>query len=168
MTMMTDHAISVRPACSIDVIALAHRIRPDEMEQMCALRGWDGYDAEASARWIIGSLNGESWALIGRDGLAFAVGGLDPVRPGVFECWGIATMDAWRDHWRLITKQSRRVVHGALHRGAHRVETVALMTRTGAHEWYERGLKMSSEGVRTAYFANGADGVGYAITRRIG
>lgn len=168
MTLHAARAVSVLPASFSDVAVLAPHIRPDEMDQMCALRGWAEYDPEAAGRWITGSLNSDSWALVGRDGLAFAVGGLDIVRPGVVECWGIATMDAWAEHWRLITMQSRRVVRGALQRGAHRVETVALASRTRAHEWYMRGLGMCNEGLRRGYFANGADGVGFALTRGIG
>jgi hypothetical protein len=67
-----------------------------------------------------------------------------------------------------MTMQCRRRIREALAVGAHRVSTVALASRIGAHEWYERGLGMRSEGLRTAYFANGADGVEFAITRRVG
>lgn len=168
MTLLTDRAVSMYAASAADVVTLAHQIRPDEMAQMCALRGWDAYDPEAAARWIISSLSSQSWSLVGRDGLAFMVGGLDLVRPGVCECWAIATESAWEKHWKVMTMQCRRQIRRALAGGAHRVSTVALASRTAAHEWYERGLGMSSEGVRTAYFANGADGVEFAITRRNG
>lgn len=166
MTVAIDHGCRVHRGLAADVSLIVHNPRPDEIEQMCAIRGWDTYDPELAARWIIGGMSDDCWTLTGADGLPFAIGGLDVLRPGVAEVWGIGTMAGWDRYWWQITKQSRRVIDNALARGYHRVETVALASRTEAHEWYRRGLRLREEGLRVGHFANGADGIGFAITRK--
>lgn len=166
MTALINHGVRVHRAIAADIAYLVRNPRPDEIEQMCALRGWETYDPESAARAIIGSMPADCWTLTGADGMPFAVGGLDVVRPGVAEVWGIGTMEGWARYWVQITKQSRKVVDNALASGFHRVETVALASRTAAHDWYRRGLRLNDEGVRVGHFANGADGIGFAITTR--
>jgi len=166
MTAMIGQGCRVDRALATDVAIVCRNPRPDEMDQMCALRGWEQYDPEAATRQIISGMSADCWTLIGHDGIPFAVGGLDLIRPGVLEVWGIGTMAGWDRYWREITRHSRRVVDNALAAGYHRIETVALASRTGAHEWYRRGLRLSDEGPRAGYFANGADGIGFAIVRK--
>lgn len=168
MNMQTTHKVTLHRAIAGDVAMIARNPRPDEIEQMCALRGWERYDPEAATRQIIGSMGPDCWTLTGTDGLPFAVGGFDVIRPGVLEVWGLGTMDGWARYWREITRQSRGVIEGALAAGYHRVETVALASRTDAHKWYthRNGLRLTCEGPRAGYFANGADGIGFAIVRK--
>lgn len=166
MTAHIAHSIRLSPALVADMAILARNPRPDEAEQMAAMCGWSEYDPEAAAQRLVGSINATTWALSGPDGLPFYAGGFLLVRPGVLECWAIGTPEGWARHWRAISKHTKRAIGEALQH-AHRIETVALASRTAAHDWYD-WLGLGSEGVRVGHFANGADGIGFAITRRAG
>lgn len=147
-----------------DYAYIAERLRPDEREQFTAFTGMDDYNPNVAARaWIL--TGGLAYTLIDRDGRPFALGWFEQIRPGVWETSGIGTPEGWARHWRAITKESRRRMAALFAGGAHRIQIVALASRTEAHGWYERGLQMQREGVLRGYCANGADAVIYARTR---
>ncbi len=143
-----------------DVGYLSERMRADEIAQWCALTGHATYDADLAARAIIATMGPLAFAIIGPDNLPVVVGGFTEDRPGVFQTWMVGTEAGWAQHWRGITKHSRRVMDGLLASGrAHRIQTHALASRREAQVWYERGLGMKREGVLRRYFADGQDAV---------
>lgn len=168
MNAMTFAPCRLTVATAADVAILAPYMRPDEQAQMVALHGWAGFDPDAAARSIIAGMGSDCWALIGADRLPIAVGGFLPVRIGVLECWAIGTLEGWDRHWRSITKHCKREIRAALSTSAHRVQTVALASREAAHAWYRDGLGLQEEGRHAGFFANGEDGISFAITRRTG
>lgn len=145
---------------------LAHHMRPDEIAQHCALRGIpvSQYDPEQAVR-SLAAQNGMEFAMVAANGAPIAAGGFDYLRPGVFECWAIGTPAGWQVHWRPLTTYCRQLIDELLRTDAHRVQTVALASRTAAHEWYERGLRMQREGVLRGFFSDGQDGIMFAKTR---
>lgn len=144
-----------------DFAYLAKRMRPDEIEQFLAFSGLPEYVPDVAARtWA--ATGGEAYALLGNDGCAIAVAGMQPVAPGVMEAWMVGTMDGWDRYWRTLTKLCRRQIDTAL-KSAHRVQICSLASRVKAGEWYVRGLGMRREGLLRRY-ANGHDAVMYART----
>lgn len=139
-----------------DFCWLARNMRPDEKEQFAAFAGMD-YDPDTAAR-VLSATRGDSWALVGDDGVPVAVGGLEPVSAGTVQAWAMGTLEGWAAHWHAITRASRKLIARS---GARRVQVMALASRTRAHHWYEKGLGMQREGVLRAY-ASGQDVVMFA------
>lgn len=140
---------------------IARNMRPDEIEQFLAMTGQPEYIADVAAR-TFANTPGETIALVGRDGLPFAVAGFLPLRPGVMQAWAAATMAGWDQHWRTMTKETIRRMNYLFSVGTHRIETTALASRLKAHHWYTHGLGMTQEGVQAAYCANGEDAITFS------
>ena len=158
-----QHTPPVRVAMPLvqDYAYIAERLRPDEREQFVAFTGMDAYDPNVAARaWIL--TGGLAYTLIDQEGRPFALGWFEQLRPGVWETSGIGTPEGWDRHWYAITRESCRRMAALFADGAHRIQIIALASRTRAHEWYERGLGMQREGVLRGYCANGADAVVYS------
>jgi hypothetical protein len=147
-----------------DYAYLAERMRPDEIDQLCAFTGWDQYVPDRAAR-LWASTPGEQVVLLGADKRALGLGGLTPIAPGVMEAWSVSTLEAWDTHWRTITRVCRRQIEDALATTAHRVQVISLASRTRAHEWYERGLRLKHEGTLRRYTTDGRDAVIFARVR---
>ncbi len=147
-----------------DYLWIAERMREDEREQFCAFTGMMQYDANVAARAYVNT-PGVAYALADGRGLAFAIGGFEPVRPGVYATWGIGTPEGWANYGWAITRECRRRFKAYFASDAHRIELTALASRTQAHDWYERGLGMRREGVHTHYAADGSDAITFAATR---
>jgi hypothetical protein len=148
-------------ALMADLLYLTQRMRPDEIAQWVALTGRP-FDADAAVRALAGL---PADVLVGRDSLPILAGGIDTLRPGVGEAWMIGTLDGWAQYGGAITRWGRRILAAALDSNFHRVQTVALASRTAAHDWYVRGLGMNREGMLPGYFADGQSGVLFAKTR---
>lgn len=148
-----------------DYAYLCKRMRPDEIEQHRALRGGAPFDADRAARELC-EVRGPTYSLIDASGRPVAASGFDYLRPGVYECWAIGTVEGWERHWRAFTLTANRIMRGMLAGDVHRIQTVALASRTKAMEWYERGLDMQREGVLRGYFSDGQDGVLFARVRK--
>ncbi len=148
-----------------DFARIAQDMRPDEIAQFKAFTGVPDYNPDVVARALIAS-PGPQFVLVDRDNLPVAVGGFEPIAPGVFETWGIGTLTGWGKHWRAITKQSRRQMERVFAAGAHRIQIISLASRVEAHHWYRHGLGMAFEGTLTSYCADGSDAVIHARTMR--
>jgi hypothetical protein len=144
-----------------DYCHIARHMRADEIAQYLALTGLQEYVPDVAARSLV-ACDGQAFVMVDREGLPVLVGGFSPVRHGVFEGWLAGTEDGWAKHWRAMTKVCRRLMDDLLATDAHRIETFALTSRTAAHEWYERGLLMSREGVMKGYFSDGQDAIVFA------
>lgn len=145
---------------------IARHMRPDEIAQYLALTGLPEYAPDVAAR-ALAATPGSQFVMVDRAGLPVLIGGFAPVRRGVFEGWLAGTQDGWSQYWRAMTKVCRGLMEDLLTSGgAHRIETVALAARVAAHAWYERGLRMQSDGVMPGYFADGQDGVVFSLTRK--
>jgi hypothetical protein len=106
---------------------------------------------------------GPAWVLVDDAGLPVLLGGFEPIRPGVYECWLAGSLDAWTQHWRTFTRVCRRLLADLFANGAHRVQTCALASRTAAHRWYA-SVGLAREGVLHGYGATGADFIMFART----
>lgn len=151
---------------AVDAVFLSSRMLPGEKAQMAALYGWHEFDEDRAARALIAGIeNIESWAMVGSDGRAIAIGGLSLVRAGVRECWAAVDGSEWPKHHRAITRACRSIMRQAMLAGIHRIETYAHADRIDAHTWYEKALGMNREGVHPGYFSNGDAAISFAITR---
>lgn len=145
-----------------DYAYLAARLRPDEIAQVLAMSGNLHYDPDLAAREFA-TIPGEAFVLVDDDNRPVLIGGFMPLRPGVFEGWMVGTVDGWAQHWRAITKTSRRLLDSLMADGAHRVQVTALASRTCAHDWYVRGLRMDQSPVCiVGYCASGDDAIMFA------
>ncbi len=154
----------VRPTV-MDLGWLAMHMRADEIAQYLALTDADRYDPDTAARGFA-AIPGISFALMAPDGMPVCAGGFEPVRPGIWQTWMVGTDDGWARWWRGITKHTRRVMDAVLAQpGTRRIQTNALASRTGAHEWYRRGLGMRYEGLWHAFGKGGEDVMCFARTR---
>lgn len=157
--------VRIGPASLTDIESVALRMRADEQAQWLSITGRDTYDPWLCARTLAGT-PGPQYVLVDGRGVPFAVGGMTEIRPKVWQTWAAATDTAWDDYWREITGHCRRMIRDVLESGAgHRVETLALASRTRAHAWYEAGLGQRFEGVLRSYFADGQDAVVYSRVR---
>lgn len=148
-----------------DFAYLARHLRDDERAQYLALTGLAEYVPDVAARAFTAS-SGPQFVMVDRQGMPVLAGGFCPVRRGVFEGWLVGSQEGWDRSWRAMTKVCRGLMDDLLDAGgAHRIETFALVGRTAAHEWYERGLLMQREGVLRGYFADGQDAVVFARVR---
>lgn len=146
-----------------DFAHIARRMRPDERLQFAAFAGLAEYDPEVAARAYVLTA-GLAYCLVDRDGFPFAIGGFYELRPGVWETWGIGTPEGWDRHWFAITRECRRRMRALLANGAHRIQIIALASRTQAHAWYEDGLGMQFEGRLRGYCGNREDAFMYALS----
>lgn len=156
------------PVLMADLVYLAQHMRPDEKDQFCAVTNLAEYDADYAAR-VFSGIGGISFALVGSNGYPLCAGGFfEASIPGTWQSWMAGTTEAWRDHWKQITREAKRLGDGLLHSGqAHRIQTYALAERVLAHRWYQ-ALGQVYEGTHRRFFADGRDAVCYAKTRRIG
>lgn len=158
----TIKRVRIGPATMSDLEFIAFHMRPDEQAQWLSITGRTSYDPLLCARTLAGT-PGPQYVLVDTDGRPFAAGGFTEVRPKVWQTWAAATDTAWDHYWRDITGHCRRMIGDLLRSGdAHRVETLALASRTRAHAWYEAGLGQRYEGTLRAYFADGQDAVVYS------
>jgi hypothetical protein len=74
-------------------------------------------------------------------------------------------MDGWKRYWRTFTKACRQQMDALLQGDVHRIQICALASRTQAHDWYMKGLKMKREGLLEQFCADGSDAVMFARTR---
>lgn len=147
----------------LDFALLAMRCREDEKRQWCADTGRDQFDPDLCAR-SLARTDGPAWLLMSPGNEPWIAAGLEPVRPGVMRAWAIGTPEGWEKGWRSITKQGRRMLCEALGQGVRRIELVCLAEREAAHRWYAR-LGFRVEGRLSRFFADGSDGMMFAMTR---
>lgn len=146
-----------------DFVYVAARMRIDEREQFVAMAGTSDYDADLCAR-AGANTPGAHYAYVDRAGYPVLLGGFEPLRPGVYEGWHMATEGGWQKYGPLFHRLCIRLMDDVFASGAHRIQTCALESRTQAHRWYER-IGMAREGVLAGYCTNGHSGVMFARTK---
>lgn len=152
-------AVRVMAPLVEDVAYLSRRMRADEIQQWLALTGFTEYDPNEAARSILATMGEVAFCLIDRNDKPIVAGGYTRVRPGVWQSWMVGTDESWATHWRSITKTARKTMDALLaDPSCHRVQTLALESRTEAHRWYVEGLGMVDEGLKRCVFADGQDG----------
>ena len=147
-----------------DFAYVAKRMRADERAQFVAMSGLPEYDADVCAR-AGANTPGASYAYVDRAGYPVLLGGFEPLRPGVYEGWHMATADGWERYGAAFHRLSIRLMNDLFAQGAHRIQTCALESRVLAHAWYER-IGMKNEGVLAGYCTNGSNAVMFARTRK--
>ncbi len=143
----------------LDYVYVASRLPADQRKQWEVLTG-NAFDPDAMALCLAGRA-GPKWALVDVDTTPLVIGGYEMLREGVWQDWMIGTEDAWRNHWRSITKHCKRLMDLMLEKEAHRLQTVALADRVMAHKWFG-ALGMKCEGTLRGYGVNGEDCVMFA------
>jgi hypothetical protein len=151
------------PVLVTDLVRLAYEMRDDEKDQWCAVTGNAEYDPDLAGR-MFAQIGGVSWCYVNAAGEPVAAGGFEEVRPKVWQTWMAGTMEAWTDHWKAITRHSKRLGDRLIENGhANRIQTYALAERTAAHRWYE-ALGQRYESHLEQFFADGRDAVCYVKT----
>lgn len=151
--------ILVRPSMH-HILLLADRAPADEVAQYEAFTGLPWDVGAVAARYYRGV--GHKFALLNRQNMPVAVGGWEPTHGGTWESWMLTTETAWSDYGFGITRHCRKVMDTMFAAGARRLELSVLASRTRARQWYEEGLRMTNEGTRRQYGANGEDAVMYS------
>lgn len=141
-----------------DLRFLCERARPDEIEQYEALTGL-GWDAALVAADLFSRAGPQFLLLAGNTPIV--AGGFQYMAPGAWDAWMVGTMAGWQQHWGPITRHTERVIRLLL-RNERRVEITVLAAREQTCTWYERGLRMTREGVKRGLGVNGEDAVLYA------
>lgn len=145
-----------------DLVILAATMRPDEKAQWECVTG-ETFDADQCAR-AMARLTGPSYCLLDADDNPLVVAGFEEVRPKVWQAWMAGTPEAWRIHWKRITRECKRIGDSLLASGiAHRLQILATPEREAAHRWYE-ALGYRFEARMARYFADGSDAVCYVRT----
>lgn len=144
-----------------DVVAM--NMRDDERSQWCATIGATHYSPTLCALTLV-TLQGPRFVLVGRDNRPLMLGGFEPVRPGVERGWMAAVHGSWEAHWFAMTREVRRLMRQRFTEGVHRIEAVALASRTRTADWFARGLGMTFEGVLRGYFADARAASLYSLT----
>ncbi len=142
-----------------DFLVCAHSLAPDERAQVDALTGVE-FDPDhlAADNFLV---PGPKW-VIKANGEPISVGGYVQLRNGVWQDYMLNTATAFAEHGFAITRICHRIMKAMFASGqAHRLQCIALATRTDVFRWYE-ALRMNKEGVLHGYAANGADCVMFA------
>ncbi len=147
----------VKPSV-VDFLRVCAVLPKDEREQYEAFQGRP-YEPERVALEFATSM-GPAWTLVTAAGEPVIIGGFSWMRPMVWRDWLLSTPQAWSYHWRTVSKVCRRVTDQMMRTEAHRIECVALASRTNAHAWY-RLLHYEFEATLTKYGAEGEDAVLY-------
>ena len=155
----------VRRCTLADLWLVCRDMRPDEIEQTLAFNFMDAYDHEAVAL-SLANQPGPKITIADGAGHAYLCGGAMEVSPGVFHGWMVGTLEGWQQHGQYITRVSRWFMdHLFTHYGARRLQITALSSRTEACTWYQRGLRMTPEGVKRGYGKHGEDCVEFSRLR---
>jgi hypothetical protein len=150
----------------LDFLKLCSVAREDEREQYMEMTG---------VPWNVDDVAND---LFGRDGVKFCVldDALEPVIvfgadltiPGVWQTWMLTSDNAWKNHWKAITRHSRKVMKFMFDEvGARRIQTLALVSRTEACKWYVKGLRMTQESIAKGYGVTGQDFACFVRLREI-
>lgn len=157
--------MNLREPTLVDMVVMACRARADEIAEYVAVRG-QPWDPQAFAAELYGR-EGLRFGLYDANDEVIAVAGMAYVAPGIWRAWMLGSDAGWTQHWRAITKYTRRVIDDLLASGEARViEVSTLASRTGACRWYMRGLGMQYEGTLRGRAANGSDMAVYSRIRR--
>lgn len=139
-----------------DFLDVAYNMREDEVEQYLSIVGKDKYVPEEFVKTMLQYMSEITFVLYDNDGVACCIGGLVETRQKVWQTWMMGTQEGWDNHWRSITKLSRRVIDDLLNSNmGHRVHCYSLHSRHKTHEWYRRGLGMDFESINHKFFADG-------------
>lgn len=146
---------SLRRATLLDTYLMCRDLRPDDIAHYMAysfMEEWD-FEAAASDFW---RRPGMKFCYQSTDGRPLAVLGLTPVTPGCFDMWMCSPLSTWETSGQGLTRALRWLAEYVFAEcGVRRLQVETLQSRTGACEWYERGLKMRPEGVKPSFGRNG-------------
>lgn len=143
----------IRAATLVDILLMCRDLRPDDIEHYMALSFDERWDFESAARYF-DRLSGYKFCFVGA-GKTLAVAGWSPITPGCFDGWMVSPLSTWETHGRPLTRACLRGMEYVFAQGARRLQLQTLESRSGACEWYERGLKMRREGTLYSYGRNG-------------
>lgn len=147
----------------LDFVKVCMQMPDDERQQIEAVSG-QPYDVDSVAVANF-SVPGPKWVFKDENEEPVVVGGFVPQRPGVWRDFMLTTPQAWDKHGFSVTRNCRRAMDAMFKSGqAHRLECVALASRTKAFEWY-RILGYNKEGVLHGYNADGSDAVIFSRVR---
>jgi len=142
------------------LLYLAQNMTSAEVAEHVALTG-DDFDPEALAIRCH-SYNGPAHVFVA-GGKPYYVGGFTLTTPHTAAAWSIAT-DECEKHVLEMTRIGRRIVHGVLDAGVHRIQMTCLESRTMARRWYE-ALGAVHEATLRGVGAGGENLVVYAIVK---
>lgn len=130
---MTEYVVYKDPTI-IDYLKVLPRLCADEIEQYEAFAG-EKYAPDKVAA-IYSLQQGPRWVLTADD-VPIVIAGFDEIRSGVWQDWFFSVPEAWSpEHWRKVTRESKRKMDVMLQMVAHRLQCVSLASRTRAHRWY--------------------------------
>jgi hypothetical protein len=137
-----------------EILYVCEKVPQDTQEQCSALDGEIFVPARVAAALTLAP--GPKF-LIADGAEPLAVGGFIPVREGVYRDWMAHQPLAFAPaNWKAVTRCCRQAMDQVLEGPAHRLECVALATRTKAMDWY-RLLGYVPEGIQTAAGCQGQD-----------
>ena len=148
-----------------DYLALAERMPPDEVAQYLSATGHAAFDVETAACDMLG-LRGLAHCIAAEDGRPLAIGGYEPLRPGVYQCWMVSALEDWPTYGHEFTRLVSALHANMLEReDCHRLQILSAPERGRAHRWYVKGLGMTLEGTLRKFFADGSDALCFAIVK---
>lgn len=138
-------------------------MRENEVRQLMAFSDGSEFDHEVAARVVINK-PGVRFTVVDSSDSPLVVGGYMEVASGVWQSWMIGTDEAWRFHWRQITKASLWLKEKMFEGGARRLQDSCLVEREDACKWIQ-AIGFRLEGVWKEFGINGEDVAFYAVTR---
>jgi hypothetical protein len=157
-----ENTLRLCEATLTDLDLLARDMRTDEIEQVVAVTGEPFHPTDAA--FMFAQLGGPRWTLADARGLPIACFGVEPRQAGAGRAWMIASRKGWEQHGWRMTRVVRKTLDALLVEDFERIEVMALATRWGARDWYERGLGMTFEGYHKKWI-RGHDFVTFAKVR---
>lgn len=149
----------------VDLLRVCMDLRADELRQIAVLDFADVYDPERQAVALFAK-EGPAFVLRDADDLAYCVGGLEPVGPGVMRLWMRCTDAGWLHCGLSVTRTAKQIIHAVLGGDViHRVQVMVLADRLAACDWYERSLGLIKEAHHAGYGRHGEDVWVYRLNR---
>jgi len=150
---------ALKEICLGDLFYVACNLRAEEWDNVNAMLGNQTIDS-----YILRCANAPGPKWVYADDRPWIAGGFVPQRPGVYQSWFLACLDAWSIIPLEVTQVAIERIAFMLDNGAHRVETLCPASNKLAQRWYKTiGLKQ--EATLEAYCADGTSAVIYARTR---
>lgn len=140
---------------------LAEHMRPDEIRHFLAFSGAPHYEPDTAASAFM-QTGGLKMTVLSLEGVPLVSGGFYRSRGNAWEGWLAGTMDAWENHYRVVSRSARWLMGEVFRMGATRISIMTIAERTSATDWYQRVLGMQLDGTLRHAGCNGEDVVIYS------
>ena len=151
----------IREATDIEIVQVMANLRQEDYEELFYSSSFDNEQDFLMDMTQVVHYMGCDVCLIGNEPVM--LGGINPVRHGVFNIWGFGT-DRAEEAMVQITKRAQEYITEAFDMGAHRIQAASRCGHKQAHRWLSL-VGLIRESKMVGFGSDGSDYYMYAVTR---